>query len=264
MYENRVEGITDADYQRAQPYVEAAQAFAQTTYQSIYIIDYFRKNFLYVSDNPLFLCGHTADEVRQMGYGFYLSHVPEDEVPMLTELNRSGFRAFYDEPVENRRQCMMSYDFHITHGDRLLLVNHKITSYDFHITHGDRLLLVNHKITPLAMTTEGRVWLALCTVSLSPHKDAGHIEFFQFHTGEKREYSLEAHRWKSRETITLKPEEKQILTLSAQGYTMKEIAEKMLRSFDTVKFYRRQIFEKLDVQNITAITASSKPSSPRF
>lgn len=105
------------------------------------------------------------------------------------------------------------------------------------------------------MTTEGRVWLALCTVSLSPHKDAGHIEFFQFHTGEKREYSLEAHRWKSRETITLKPEEKQILTLSAQGYTMKEIAEKMLRSFDTVKFYRRQIFEKLDVQNITEALA---------
>lgn len=113
-----------------------------------------------------------------MGYGFYLSHVPENEVPMLTELNRSGFRAFYDELVENRRQCMMSYDFHITHGDRLLLVN--------------------HKITPLAMTTEGRVWLALCTVSLSPHKEAGHIEFFQFfdkrsdkvdcHTGEKREY----------------------------------------------------------------------------
>ena len=169
-----------------------------------------------------------------MGYGFYLIHVPEDEVPMLTELNRSGFRAFYDEPLENRRQCMMSYDFHITNGNRLLLVN--------------------HKITPLAMTTEGRVWLALCIVSLSPHKEAGHIEFFQFfdkrsdkvdyHTGEKREYSLEAHRWKSRETITLKPEEKQILTLSAQGYTMKEIAEKMLRSFDTVKFYRRQIFEK--------------------
>lgn len=30
MYENRVEGITDADYQRAQSYVEAAQAFAHT------------------------------------------------------------------------------------------------------------------------------------------------------------------------------------------------------------------------------------------
>ena len=28
MYENRVNGFTDADCQRAQPYVEAAQAFA--------------------------------------------------------------------------------------------------------------------------------------------------------------------------------------------------------------------------------------------
>ena len=228
---NSVEDITEADYQRAMPYVEAAQAFAQTTYQSIYIIDYHRKNFLYVSDNPLFLCGHTAEEVREMGYDFYLIYVPKEEVPMLTELNRSGFRAFYDEPVENRRQCMMSYDFHIAHGNRLLLIN--------------------HKITPLAMTDSGRVWLALCTVSLSPHKEAGHIEFIQFLTGEKREYSLEGHRWKNREAITLKPKEKQILTLSAQGFTMKEIAEKMFHSVDTVKFYRRQIFEKLNVKNIT-------------
>ena len=30
MYENRMKGITDADYQRAEPYVEAALAFAQT------------------------------------------------------------------------------------------------------------------------------------------------------------------------------------------------------------------------------------------
>lgn len=232
---NRVEGITDADYQRARPYIEAARAFAQTTYQSIYIIDYFRKGFLYVSDNPLFLCGHTADEVRQMGYGFYLEHVPEDEQPMLTELNRSGFRAFDEVAVADRRQCMMSYDFHITHGERRLLIN--------------------HKITPLTMTSDGRVWLALCTVSLSPHKEAGHIEFFQFCTGEKRLYSLKAHRWQNSETVALKPEEKQILTLSAQGYTMKEIAEQMFRSFDTVKFYRRQIFEKLDVQNITEALA---------
>ena len=27
----------------------------QPTYKSVYIIDYFKKNFLYVSENPLFL-----------------------------------------------------------------------------------------------------------------------------------------------------------------------------------------------------------------
>jgi DNA-binding NarL/FixJ family response regulator len=57
--------------------------------------------------------------------------------------------------------------------------------------------------------------------------------------------------WTKGETIELRPEEKQVLTLSAQGYTMKEIAEQMLRSFDTVKFYRRQIFKKFNVQSIT-------------
>ncbi len=232
---NSVEDITEADYQRAMPYVEAVQAFAQTTYQSIYIIDYHRKNFLYVSDNPLFLCGHTADEVREMGYDFYLSYVPKEEVPMLTELNRSGFRAFYDEPVENRRQCMMSYDFHIAHDNRLLLIN--------------------HKITPLAMTTNGRVWLALCTVSLSSQKEAGHIEFRQLGTPGKRIYSLTAHRWQRAEEVFLRPEEKQVLILAAQGYTIQDIADRLCRGTDTVKHYRRQIFQKLDAQSITEALA---------
>ena len=232
---NRVEGITEADYERAKPYVEAAQAFAQSTYQSIYIIDYFRKNFLYVSDNPLFLCGHTADEVRQMGYGFYINNVPADEQPMLTELNRAGFRAFDDVPLADRRRCAMSYDFHI------------LTS--------DRPLLINHKITPLVLTADGRAWLALCTVSLSSHKEAGQIRFRILGQSGYRQYSLTAHRWQPCEGITLTPEEKQVLTLSAQGYTMKEISDHICRSFDTVKFYRRQLFEKLDVANITEAIA---------
>ena len=154
---------------------------------------------------------------------------------MLTELNRSGFRAFYDEPVENRRQCMMSYDFHIAHGNRLLLIN--------------------HKITPLAMTTNGRVWLALCTVSLSSQKEAGHIEFRQLGTPGKRIYSLTTHRWQQAEDIALRPEEKQVLILAAQGYTIQDIADRLCRGTDTVKHYRRQIFQKLDAQSITEALA---------
>ena len=61
MYENRVEGITDADYQRAQPYVEAAQAFAQTTYQSIYRV---------------------AVKDRHLGYSSRHTQVPVDYVPV--------------------------------------------------------------------------------------------------------------------------------------------------------------------------------------
>ena len=69
--------------------VQTVEAFARVTYQSIYLIDYYRQEFLYVSDNPLFLCGHTAKEVKELGYSFYLEHVPEDEQKMLIELNSS-------------------------------------------------------------------------------------------------------------------------------------------------------------------------------
>ena len=39
---------------------------ARVSYQSVYLIDYFNQSFLYVSDNPLFLCGHSAEEVKEL------------------------------------------------------------------------------------------------------------------------------------------------------------------------------------------------------
>ncbi len=59
-----------------------AEAFANATYQSVYIIDHFRKNFLYVSSNPLFLCGMAAEDVKKEGFQFYMDHVSDDEVDM--------------------------------------------------------------------------------------------------------------------------------------------------------------------------------------
>ena len=228
---NSVEGITDADYQRVKPCVETVKSLAQTTYQSIYIIDFFRHNFLYVSDNPTLLCGQTADTMRQMGYDFFHTYVPEEEQPMLDNMNVAGFKAFYDVPVEHRRECMLSFDFHLRHGDHLMLVN--------------------HKSTPMALTPNGSIWLVLAMVSISPHKEAGHIEFFRFYSRERLEYMLDTDNWIHRDTVTLSPEERQVLMLSAQGYTMKEIAVLICRSFDTVKFYRRQLFKKLNAQSVT-------------
>ncbi|MDE6481079.1 MAG: hypothetical protein K2L45_12520, partial [Muribaculaceae bacterium] len=67
---NAVHG--EPDYGLAANFVRTAEAFANTTYHSVYIIDYFRKNFLYVSPNPLFLCGMSADAVKSEGYQFYI------------------------------------------------------------------------------------------------------------------------------------------------------------------------------------------------
>ena len=124
---NSVEGIDDEQYRHLEPMIRAIDAMANATYQSIYVIDYLKHGFLHVASNPLFLCGHTAEEVRQMGYRLYIDHVPAEEQIMLTEINEVGFKRFNEEPMAERSRCFMSYDFHIVNGEDSYLVNHKIT-----------------------------------------------------------------------------------------------------------------------------------------
>lgn len=228
---NSVYNISEEEYQKAELVIKMFDAVSRTTYQSMYIIDYYKKNFLYVSSNPLFLCGYTSEEVKELGYMFYINHVPLKEQNMLTEINKSGFNFFDKIPIYDRN------DYSI--------------SYDFHIVTGKKEMLVNHKLTPLLLTKDGRIWLAACIVSLSSHNTPGHIELRKSGMTQYWEYSLEKHCWIENKGITLSEKEKDILSLSAQGYTMNEIADKLCLAIDTIKFYKRKLFEKLEVKNIT-------------
>ena len=72
------------------------------------------------------------------------------------------------------------------------------------------------------------------------------------------EYNRNTRRWDKRQMPTLTDGEKAVLTLSIQGYTMSEIADRICLSPDTIKKYRQHIFEKLDVRNISeAIVAAT-------
>ena len=226
---NAVHG--EPDYGLADNFVRTAEAFANTTYQSVYIIDYFRKNFLYVSPNPLFLCGMSAEAVKGLGYQFYIDHVPAKEVDMLLEINKAGFSFINDVPLEEKSKYTISYDFHLVNGREKILINHKLTA--------------------LACQSDGAVWLSLAVVSLSTHSDAGHITMHCQDKSEYWEYDLDFHCWEKRTAPILNETEKEILTLSMQGLTITSIAERIHRAVDSVKSARRRLFEKLEVNNIS-------------
>lgn len=235
---NEVKLLEDLDYSRVSEYVRSAEAFSRSTYHSIYIIDYFKQNFLYVSPNPMFLCGLSPQQMQDLGYRFYLQYVPEEEQPMLFSLNKAGFDFYNNIPVNERK------DWYI--------------SYDFHILNSGRKILVNHKLTPLALTSDGRIWLALCVVSAATHNDAGHIEMHRVDSSDFFEYNVNTRRWDKRHMPLLTDGENLMLTLSIQGYTMSDIADMMCLSPVTIKKYRQRIFEKLDVRNISeAIVAAT-------
>lgn len=236
--DNAVKHSEELDYSRTDEYIRSAEAFSRSTYQSVYIIDYFRQNFLYVSPNPMFLCGLTPEQMMALGYRFYLEYVPQDEQSLLIDINRGGF-AFYNTIADAERK-----DWYI--------------QYDFHIINDGHPILVNHKLTPLVITTDGHIWLALCVVSASSHTTPGHIEIHRVGTSEFFEYNRITRRWDKRSMPTLTEGEKSVITLSIQGLTMTEIGNRMCLSPETIKKYRKQIFEKLGVRNISeAIVAAT-------
>ena len=87
------------DFYMQSTLIHIAEAFSRITYKSIFLLDYYKQEFLYVSNNPLFLCGHTAKEVKNLGYSFFLEHVPEEEREMLIELNSRSLKTIFQHKV---------------------------------------------------------------------------------------------------------------------------------------------------------------------
>ena len=235
---NTVAYLSEAEYAQSGNYLEVLRAVARLSYMSMYVIDYQRKAFEYVSDNPLFLCNHTPAEVMAMGYSFYFKYVSPEDLEMLIRVNEIGFDFFDRTPLEDRK-------------------NYSI-SYDFNLQTGREKILVNHKLTPIFITSEGKIWKALCVVSLSSNTTSGNILLSK--TGEDSfwELSLDTGKWNKMDKSKLSERELQIVRLHAQGLTISEIADRTFIAIDTVKFHRRKLFEKLQVKNMAEALAYVK------
>ena len=99
---------------------------------------------------------------------------------------------------------------------------------------------------------KGDIWLALCTVSLSPEKSIGEVIIFDSTCTDRYFYSFEGRRWKKQPELILSDREKEILQLSVKGLSNTEvIGETLFIDANTVKSHKKKLFEKLHAGNIT-------------
>lgn len=227
---NLVNHITEEDYKKAELLIDAAKSFARSTYQCVYIVDFFKGNFLYASDNMTLLCGEPTSKILDYGFNLYINHVPPLELEMLKEINKKGLDLFSTLPISERTEYSIRYDFHFMNGKKS------------HLTH--------HSLTPYKLTDDGKIWLALCTISVSSHITPGHIVMRKEGSRKYFQYDTNSHKWTEKEISVLSENEREVLVLSAQGYTMSDISDMMCKSIDTIKAYKRALFAKLDVRNI--------------
>lgn len=233
--------IKDDQYSSVQLYIDSAKSFARITNKSVYIIDYNRMNFLYVSGNSLFLRGEDLGIVEQEGYKFYYQHVLKEDLEFLRQVNKTGFDFFRRIPGTTLTQHTISYNFRIIQKQ------------------SQEKILINHKITPLKLDSMGNIWLALCVASLAPIQEIGVAYITTLNSNAIWQFSLKNRRWKLLESVVLTKQEKAVLQLAKQGLSVSETAYKIHRSEDSVKFYRKNLFQKLKVKNISeAIVVSTQ------
>jgi DNA-binding CsgD family transcriptional regulator len=220
------------DYGKVQFYIKFAETFSKLDFHTIYLIDYYRRGFLYVSENPLFLCGKSAKQVLRLGYLFYLKTVPEEDLELLLKINEAGFKFYNNLALEEKFDYTISYDFRLKQPR-------------------EHLMLINHKLSPLALDEHGNIWICLCMVSPSSNNKPGNIIIKN--CSEKRlfEYDLETEQWHEHDAITLNRQERQILMLSMQGLTVEKIAKELFLAVDTIKFHRKNLLRKLNANNIS-------------
>ena len=177
-----------------------------------------------------------------MGYSFYFSNVKKEDLDLLLIINEAGFDFFDRVPLHERSLYTISYDFHLLNEIR-------------------QPVLINHKLTPVFLTDAGKIWKAMCIVSLSPNRNAGNITVERHGADFVWRFDPSANRWSKEQKISLTKREKQILQLYAAGYSITQIGERLFISPDTVKFHRKRLFEKMEVENITkalALATNSK------
>lgn len=225
-----IEGISEADYESLRHYINTLEAIARLIDLSYYIIDYKKREFIYVSGHPLFLAGYETAEVKKLGYDFFGLAVPPEDLNMLLEINEKGFEFYYHLPAGRRPKGYISYDFRLKHKN-------------------GSTILINHKLTPVILNEEGDLWISLCLVTLSTARKPGNMNIFMQDEGVKYHYSFRTKKFQAIKNQSLTATEKQVIQLLSMGNSSRQIAEQLSVSENTVKFHKKNVFRKLGVKN---------------
>jgi DNA-binding NarL/FixJ family response regulator len=235
---------------------EAFEALATMCRGSVYLIDFEEQCFRYVSNHDLFLCGHTRDEVLQLGYDFYPELIHPNDMFLLKRIYQEIVTTMQDV---DKRNTVNHFSFKI-----------RIKAYPQQRKH-PRYLMGYHKLTPLYVN--GLIF-GICLLSCSvvdkemssvidgeSNEVSGELRLYYRDNMLFEEFSFKNNRWKTSEITHLNEREKVILRLAMCGMDYETIAQKLCLTRDCINKNVGRIFEKLNVCTkeqaiITAINQS--------
>ena len=223
---NTVDFVDEKEYAVIDSIVASVESMVRTTGCGVYLLDYYKKNVIYVSENIRIWSGMDAVELLKTGLSAYLKHFPEEDLAMLYEINDAAFKFWAKLPANECLDYVVSYDF-------------RYNQFTF-----------NQRYNPM-MLNNGKIWLAVCAVSVSSSNESGHIVMKNTTNGKTYKYSREKKCWIPLTQIVLSEKEKAIIRYAAQNRSSTEISKIFHMSVETVRSQKKKLFKKLQVNSMT-------------
>ena len=228
-----VSGITDDDYRKVKRKLSGElDMLSRVTNCGYYVVDYFKNNFLYVSENIAYWCGQPSDKVREMGFELFNGFVPDGDLAKLIEIHNEWIRQLMTMPIDDWSDTSLIFDFRFQGEKSYRMVNQKVTPYTIR---------------------NGKIWLELCILSLSSEEQNQFVVMKKRKADWFYEYSLKKHTWCRRILKTLTASENEVFLLSVRGFACKQIADMLGRSEETIKIQRKAILKRLGVSSFASV-----------
>lgn len=226
----------EPDYDNIDISKEMLDIIADMANTNICILDFYKHEYFYVSKNHLFICGYTE----------------EKEYPLDQEL--AGL-IIYDEDKDN--QLKMKDAACLFFAEHTPAEQLKISLYTNHrLKHKNgNIFMVSNQYKPIKFDDNGKMWMTMCISSIAT-KNIQVETFIEMNDEQKIRYNYcpKKSKFIEGETQKLSEKEKEILLLASRGFSIKDIADKQNISQSTVKFHRKNILLKLNVESMTEAT----------
>lgn len=229
-----LETIRDTENCQIIDYRDCLATFSGFNSFTFFVIDYQKKTFDFISDNPIFLCGYSIDEIKRLGLEYFEKVIPADDFNMIVEVHKKWIGFLHTLPVEKRKYCNISCDVRMKQ-------------------HNGNCILVNQSFKSMRFDNDDDIWLAAGQVKLSNNKQPGNVAITMEDEHIKYTYSVGRKAFIRVNSEPPTPREKQIISLIVSGCTVREMARKLYIDCNTVKFHKKNIFKKLGVKNVAQV-----------
>ena len=211
---------TSLDYSKADKYISGIDVFSRNTDSCFFIFDYFKHKYLFLKSYNEYFTEHL--NIIDNPYLFFNNKLHPEDVVFVYKLQHKVFSFVKEFPIENRQNFRLKY--------KVRMIN---KSGDFQMTDVELILLETDK--------NGNIWLVLFVLKKSSTEN---FMIPELRTADNTSIPF---------VLNLKllnsfsqPEQDIIFELFSDK-SNEEIALKLSRSVNTVKYHKKSIYDQMGV-----------------